>query len=191
MAKVEYNQVLPKKTVEMNGDPYLVLSSHIAKKDRQKASNNVRMKNLRTGHVIDKTLHQSDVLKDADISKREVKYLYSSKGEFWFCEPNNPRERFNLSSEIVGELNFFITENSLVEAIVFNDAIMSVVIPIKVSLEITEAPDAVKGNTSSGATKEAILETGLAIQVPQFINRGDIISINTETKAYSERVEKA
>ena len=85
----------------------------------------------------------------------------------------------------------FITENSLVEAIVFDDEIMSISIPIKVSLKVQEAPDAVKGNTSSGATKEATLETGLTVQVPQFINQGDIISINTDTVAYSERVEKA
>lgn len=175
----------------MNGDPYLVISSHIAKKDRQKASNNVRMKNLRTGHVIDKTFHQSDILKDADILKREVKYLYSSKGEFWFCEPNNPRERFSLEAEVVGELDLFVTENNLVEAIVFNDEIMSIVTPIKVSLKVKEAPDAVKGNTSSGATKEVMMETGLTIQAPQFINRGDTLRINTENKEYSERAEKA
>ncbi len=191
MAKVEYNQVLPKKTVEMAGDPYLVLSSNIAKKDRQKASNNVRMKNLRTGQVIDKTLHQSDVLKDADVSKREVKFLYTSRGEFWFCEPNNPRERFNLSKEVIGNLNQFVTENSIVEAVVFDNEIMSVTTPIKVNLKVKEAPDAVKGNTSSGATKEVVLETGLIIQAPQFINAGDIVSVNTDTKAYSERVEKS
>jgi len=190
MAKVEYNQVLPKKTVVMDNDPYLVISSNIANKDRQKASNNVRMKNLRTGQVIDKTLHQSDVLKDADMSKREVKFLYESKGDFWFCEPNNPRERFNLNHDVVGELNQFVNENSIVEAIVFDEVIMSIMIPIKVSLKVKEAADAVKGNTSSGATKEVVLETGLIVQAPQFINIGDIISVNTETKAYSERVEK-
>tara|TARA_B100000508_G_scaffold127565_1_gene112733 strand:+ start:941 stop:1516 length:576 start_codon:yes stop_codon:yes gene_type:complete len=191
MAKVEYNQVTPKKTVTMDGNPYLVLSSSISKKDRQKASNNVRMKNLRTGQVIDKTLHQSDVLKEADVSKREVKYLYENRGEYWFCEQDNPRERFNLDAEVVGDLKDFVTENSIVQAIVFDEQIMSVVTPIKVELKVKEAPDAVKGNTSSGATKEVILETGFALQAPQFINTGDIISINTETGEYSERVEKA
>jgi elongation factor P len=191
MAKVEYNQILAKRTVTMDGDPYLVISSSIAKKDRQKASNNVRMKNLRSGNVITKTFHQSDILQEADISKREVKYIYQSKGEFWFCEPNNPRERFNLTAEVIGDLNNFITENSLVEAIVFDEQIMSIVIPIKVELKVEESPDAVKGNTSSGATKEATLVTGFILQVPQFINTGDIISVNTETGDYSERVSKA
>lgn len=191
MAKVEYNQILPKRTVTMDGDPYLVISSSIAKKDRQKASNNVRMKNLRTGHVIDKTFHQSDILQEADISKRDVKFLYGNRGEFWFCEPDNPKARFNLSLDVIGDMNQFIVENSIVEAIVFDEEIMSVITPIKVELKVKEAPDAVKGNTSSGATKEAILVTGFVLQVPQFINQGDIISVNTETGAYSERVEKA
>lgn len=191
MAKVEYNQVLAKKTVEMNGDPYLVLSSDIAKKDRQKASNTVRMKNLRTGQVIEKTLHQSDVLQEAFITKREVKYLYENRGEFWFCEPNNPKERFNLPADVVGDLGKYVKENSLVEAIEYDEQIMSINTPIKVELKVKEAPEAVKGNTSSGATKEVLLETGMNIHVPMFINAGDIISVNTETASYSERVEKA
>lgn len=191
MAKIEYSNVTPKKTVTMNGDPYLVLSSNIAKKDRQKASNNVRMKNLRTGQVIEKTLHQSDVLEEADISKKEVKYLYENRGEYWFCEPNNPSARFHLSSEVVGHLNNFVPENSLVEAVVFNDKIMSITTPIKVELKVVESPDAVKGNTSSGATKEVTLSTGFVLQVPQFINKGDVIAVNTDTGEYSARVDKA
>jgi len=191
MAKVEYNQVVSKKTVEMNGDPYLVLSSDIAKKDRQKASNTVRMKNLRTGQVIEKTLHQSDVLQDAYVSKRDVKYLYANRGEFWFCEPNNPKERFSLPADVVGDVGKYVTENSLVEAIEYDDAIMSIVTPIKVELKVKEAPEAVKGNTSSGATKEVILETGHHIFAPMFINAGDVIAVNTESGLYSERIEKA
>ena len=191
MAKVEYIQVLPKKTVTMDGDPYLVLSSNTSKKDRQKASNNVRMKNLRTGNVIERTFHQSDVLAEADITKQPVKYLYENKGEYWFCQPDNAKERFSLNLEQVGDLQLFVPENSVVDAIIFDDEIMSVTTPIKVELRVTEAPEAVKGNTSSGATKEVTLETGLLIQVPQFINEGDRISVNTDTRSYSERIEKA
>ncbi len=191
MAKVEYNDISQKKTVIMDGDPYLVLSSNISKKDRQKASNAVKMKNLRTGGVVDRTFHQSDVLQEAEIEKREVKYLYENRGEYWFCEPDNPSARFNLSEDVVGHLSDFVTENSIVEAVVFEDEIMSIVTPIKVKLKVTEASEAVKGNTSSGATKEVTLETNFLIQVPQFINQGDTISVNTETGQYSERTEKA
>lgn len=191
VAKVEYNQILPKRTVIMDDDPYIVLSSNISKKDRQKASNNVKMKNLRTGGVVDRTFHQSDVLEEADIEKRDVKFLYENRGAFWFCEPNNPRERFELSEDVVGEMQLYVRENTVVEALVFDDTIMSILTPIKVELTVTEAPDAVKGNTSSGATKEVTLETGLKIQVPQFIAQGDVIAVNTDLKQYTERVSKA
>ncbi len=191
MAKLNYNEVLPKRTVILDGDPYVVLSSTISKKDRQKASNAVKLKNLRTGGVIDRTFHQADVLEEADIEKREVKFLYENRGEHFFCEPDNPKERFSFGEDVVGRLSDFVTENSIVQAVVFNDTIMSVLIPIKVELEVTEAMDAVKGNTSSGATKEVTLETGLTLQVPMFINKGDVVAVNTETGEYSERVKKA
>ena len=175
----------------MDGDPYLVLSNSIAKKDRQKASNNVRMKNLRTGNVIERTFHQSDVLQEAFLEKKAIKYLYTNRGESWFCEINNPKERFSLSQDVVGDMPKYIPENSEVDALLFEDEIMSINTPIKVELKVKESPDAVKGNTSSSATKEATLTTGLVIQVPQFINAGDVVAVNTETGQYTERVAKA
>ena len=191
MAKVNYNEITVKKTVTMDGDPYLVLSNSIAKKDRQKASNNVRMKNLRNGNVIERTFHQSDVLEDAYLEKRAVKYLYTNRGESWFCEIKNPKERFSLTTDVVGDMPKFVVDNSEVDALLFEDNIMSINVPIKVELKVKEAADAVKGNTSSGATKEAILVTGYSVQVPQFINVGDIVAVNTESGWYTERVEKA
>ena len=175
----------------MDGDPYLVLSNSIAKKDRQKASNNVRMKNLRSGNVIERTFHQSDVLEDAFLEKKVVKYLYTNRGESWFCEVNNPKERFALGSAVVGDMAKYVTDNSEVDALLFEDEIMSINTPVKVELPVKETADAVKGNTSSGATKEATLVTGVLIQVPQFINIGDVVAVNTESGLYTERVSKA
>ena len=174
----------------MDGDPFVVLSSAISKKDRQKASNAVKIKNLRTGGVVDKTFHQSDVLEEADIEKRKVKYLYNNRGEFWFCAPDNPGERFSFGESVISGEAKFLKENSIVTALVFDETIMSISVPIKVELKVKEAAEAVKGNTSSSATKEVTLETGALIQVPQFINQGDTIAVNTETSSYSERVEK-
>lgn len=191
MAKLQYNEITKKKVVVMDDDPWLVLSSALSKKDRQKASNSVKMKNVRTGATVDRTFHQADVLEEAELEKQLVKYLYANRGEYWFCAPDNPRERFNLPEDVVGELANFVTENSEVEALVFAEEIISINIPIKVELKVKEASDAVKGNTSSSATKEVTLETGYLVQVPQFINQGDTVAINTETGDYSERTEKA
>ncbi len=177
----------------MDGDPYLVLSSTISKKDRQKASNNVKMKNLRSGNVVDRTFHQSDVLTEAELEKRPIVFIFYNpkKGEYMFHTAGNPGERFPLSEAVVGPDGKWLKEKSELDAVVFNDEIMGVQIPIKVELTVTEASEAVKGNTSSGATKEVTVETGATLQVPQFINQGDVISINTETGQYAERVSKA
>ena len=191
MAKVPYNEITVKKTVTMDGDPYLVLSNSIAKKDRQKASNNVRMKNLRSGNVIERTFHQSDVLEDAYLEKKTVKYLYTNRGESWFCDATNPKDRFSLDSGVIGNMAKFIPDNSEVEALLFEEQIMSINIPAKVELKVKETTDAVKGNTSSGATKDATLSTGLVIQVPQFINVGDVVAVNTDSGLYTERISKA
>lgn len=155
----------------MDGDPYVVLSSAISKKDRQKASNAVKMKNLKTGGVVDRTFHQSDVLDEADIEKREVKYLYNNRGEFWFCTPDNPSDRFNFAEDIIAGDARFLKENSVVTALVFDDEIMSVMVPIKVELAVKEASEAVKGNTSSGATKEVTLETEQLSKYPSSLTR--------------------
>lgn len=175
----------------MDGDPYLVLSNSISKKDRQKASNNCRMKNLRTGNVIERTFHQSDVLQEAFLEKKTVKYLYTNRGESWFCAVDNPKDRFSLDGAVVGDMAKYVDGNSEVEALLFEDEIMSINTPIKVELKVKETADAVKGNTSSGATKDATLTTGLVIQVPQFINIGDLVAVNTDSGQYTERVEKA
>ncbi len=175
----------------MDGDPYLVLSNSISKKDRQKASNNVRMKNLRSGNVIERTFHQSDVLQEADLEKKQVKYLYTNRGESWFCTPDNPKDRFSLDATVIGDMAKFVPENSEVQALLFDEEIMSIITPVKVELKVKEAAEAVKGNTSSGATKEVIVETGYSVHAPQFINIGDVIAINTDSGQYTERIEKA
>ena len=190
MTKLQYNELASKVNVILDGDPCVVLSANIIKKNRQKASNSVKLKNLRTGSVTTRTFHQSDTLLEAEVLKRTVKYLYHNRGEHFFCSPDNPGDRFSLTDAVVGELAKYVPENSLVKALVFNDEIINIFTPIKVSLRVTEASEAVKGNTSSGATKEVTLETGLKLNVPQFINRDDVVRVNTDTGEYTERLEK-
>jgi elongation factor P len=96
-----------------------------------------------------------------------------------------------LTADFVGDQGKFIKDRTELQALVFNDEIIGLKLPIKVELKVTEAMEAVKGNTSSGAQKEVTLETGATLMVPMFINEGDIVSINTEDGVYSERVEKA
>ncbi len=174
----------------MDGEPYVVTDYVFAKKNRQKATVQTKIKNLITGSVKEKAFHASDSLEEADIQTEEVKFLYSNKGEFWFCRPDNPRDRFKLDEGIVGESSRFLKENSIIRAFVFNGSIINVELPVKIELKVVEAPPAVKGNTAQGVTKQAKLETGAYITVPIFVSEGDIVRINTEKGEYVERVSK-
>lgn len=191
MAMLAYNEITPKTVILYNDEPYLVLSSHVFRKQQRKPVNITKLKSLISGRVVEITFHQNENVEEADLEKRMITFIYESKGEYWFHTAGNPGDRFSLSADIVGDQGRFLKPAADIEALVFNDAIIGVTVPIKVELVVKEAMPAVKGNTSSGALKEVTLETGTTIMVPMFIGEGDIISINTETGTYSERVLKA
>lgn len=194
---LEYNEILPKKVILLDGEPYEVLDAHVFRKQMRKPVNQTKLRHLITGKVTEQAFHQSEKAQEADLSTREVKYLYQNRGEWWFCNPKNPSERFQLSEAAVGTAGQFLKPNSVVETLVFNDpasdedgTIIAVRVPIKVELAVKEAPPAVRGNTAQGGTKLITLETGATINAPLFVNEGDIVRINTETGQYVERVEK-
>lgn len=187
---LNYNEILPRKYIVFENEPYEVMSSNTAKKNRQKPVNQTKLKNLLNGRVVEVAFHQSDKVNEADISKRTIKYLYNNKGEFWFSDPKNPQDRFQLSEETIGETAKFIKENGEVTGLTFNNDIIGITLPIKMEFRVTEAPPGIKGNTAQGGSKVVALETGATVSTPLFINEGDIIRINTETGEYVERVEK-
>src|SRR3989338_4531439 len=120
-----------------------------------------------------------------------ARYLYTNKGESWFAKEGNPKNRFAFPEEFVHDKVQWLTPNSLVEVLTYEEKPMTIKIPVKVELEVKNAPPTVKGNTVSGGTKLVELVTGARIDVPLFINTGDIVRINTDTGLYTERVEKA
>lgn len=185
---LEYNQITEKKYIIYEGEPYEVVSSHVFRKQQRKPVNATKLRNLITGRITENSFHVSEKVEEADMGKKEVKYLYNNKGEYWFCEPNDPSKRFQLPEDMAGSAVKFLKENSVVEAMLFNDKIIGLKPPIKVDLEVVESAPAVKGNTAQNATKSVKLETGLEIQVPMFIKQGDTVRINTETGQYTDRV---
>ncbi len=191
MAVLSYNEITQKKVILYDEEPYQVLSTHVFRKQQRKPVNITKLKNLKSGRVIDVTFHQNETVEEADLETKLVTFIFQKPGEFWFHTPGDPSDRFSLEEDLVGEAGRFLKERSEVAALLFNDEVIGLKIPIKVELKVAEAMPAVKGNTSSGAQKEVTLETGATINVPMFINEGDILSINTETGEYSERVEKA
>jgi len=185
---LEYSEITPKKCIIMDGQPYEVLSSHVFRMQMRKPVNQTKLKNIITGKVTERSFHQSEKAEEADIEIKNIKYLYVNRGEYWFCDEKDPSKRFKLSAELFGDGAKFIKQNAVVEAMVFDDNIIGVKLPIKVELKVTEAAPAVKGDTAQGASKTVTLETGHTINVPLFIKEGDLLKINTETGEYTERV---
>ena len=147
-----------------------------------------KIKNLIDGRVQEKNFQQGDMFNEADLQKKDIKFLYQSKGQYWFCEINDPSKRFFFTEDQIGTQAKFLRPNEVVTGIIFDEKIITFKLPIKVQLKIKESAPGVKGDRAQGGTKEAILESGAVIQVPLFVEEGDTIEINTETETYVKRV---
>ena len=190
MSILEYSEITEKKYIVMDGTPYEVLSAHVFRKQQRKPVNATKLKNLMTGKVTEYSFHVSDKVEEAEIEEREVKFLYANRGEWWFNEPNDPSKRFKVTEEQIGPQGKFIKPNTIVGQFLFREQPMGFRLPITADLKVTEAQPAVKGDTVTGGSKTVTLETGATINVPLFVNEGDVIRINTETGEYRERVGK-
>ncbi|MDO8231899.1 MAG: elongation factor P [bacterium] len=191
MAVLSYNEILSKCVITYNGEPYEVLSAHIFRMQQRKPVNQTKLRHLVTGKVTEISFHQNETVTEADIEKMQAQYLYTNREESWFAEEGNPKNRFSFPADATHDKIQWLMPNSTVEILTYEEKPITVTIPVKVDLEVKDAPPAVKGNTVSGGNKLAILVTGAKVNVPLFINTGDIIRINTDSGEYVERVEKA
>ena len=188
MAQLEYDEIKERKYIVFNGEPWEVLTSHVFRKQQRKPVNATKLRNMITGKVTEQSFHVSEKVEEAEIETKDVKYLYSNRGEFWFCDPEDPSDRFKIEETFIGPQSQFLKKDSIVQVLSFREKTIGVKMPIKVELKVVEAHPAVKGNTAQGGTKLVKVETGAELQVPMFIKEGDIIRINSDTGEYSERV---
>ena len=193
MSQLEYSEIREKKIIIHDDEPCEVIESHVARTQQRKPQNQVKLRSLVSGKVFPATYHVSESAHEADIEKREVKFLYHNKGEYWFCDPNDLKNRFKLDEVLLGNTVKFLKENSNVTALVWTneddeEKIIKVTLPIKIEFKVSVAPPAVRGDTSKGGMKLITLENGATLNAPMFIAEGDTIRINTETGEYVERV---
>ena len=193
MSQLQYSEIREKKIIIHDDEPCEVVESHVARTQQRKPQNQVKLRSLISGKVFPATYHVADSANEADIEKREVTFLYSNKGEFWFCNPNDKSNRFKLDSALIGDTQKFLKENNNVTALVWiseddKEKIIKISLPIKMEFKVKEAPPAVRGDTSKGGMKLITLENGAALNAPMFVNEGDTIRVNTETGEYVERV---
>jgi elongation factor P len=172
----------------LDGAPYEVLESHFLRMQQRKAVVQTRIKNLITGKILDRNWQASDNFEEAEIERKAALFIYASRGEYWFHEEGNPKARFSLAADVVGDQGQFLKPNTKVSTWIFNEKVIKVEIPIKMEFKVTEAPPAIRGNTAQGGTKSVTIEGGAKVNAPLFINEGDVIRINTQTGEYVERV---
>jgi elongation factor P len=193
MAKLDYNEIKPGVVIIHNDEPYEVIEYHVARTQQRKPQNQTKLRNLINGKTVAMAFHASDSADEAEVTKKEIKFLYKTpKGEFWFCDVNNPANRFILKDELLGEKVAYLKENTVVQAKVFEydgeERIIGLILPVKMDFKIIDCPPNVRGDTATGGSKIATIETGAKVNVPLFVDNGETIRVNTETGDYVERV---
>ncbi len=173
--------------IEYNNEPYTVIASQHVKLGRGGAVQQTKLKNLINGNVISKNFKGNDKFQEPDLTKNKAQFLYQDSGVFYFMDETN-YEQFSLSQKQVGRRAQFLKDGASVDVLYFNSQPINIEIPLKIVLEVIEAPPSVRGDTATKTgTKQVILETGAKITVPLFIKKEDKIRVNTETGEYVER----
>lgn len=174
--------------IQLDGTPYRVTDYNQKQVGRGGSIVTVKLKNLIDGRTLERTFKGAEKIPVADVSNRSVQYLYTDGTEYFFMDQES-FEQFTVNKELLDAQAGFLKEGNTVQLQFFNDAVINVELPKNVELEVTYTESVVKGDTTSNVMKDATLETGIEIKVPIFINTGDLVSVDTATAAYRERVK--
>ena len=188
---INYSELKKGIRIIIDKQPYEIIEASSMFKGRGSSVLRVKIKNLITGNIINKTFHPADSFEEAEIERLEAKFLYSHRDKFVFCEKDNSAKRFELTQEQIGQQANFLKQNQIIEGIIFNEKVVNITLPIKIALKVVEAPPGIKGNRAEAGTKTITLETGVKINAPLFIKEDDIVEVNTETREYTRRVDNA
>lgn len=178
----------PGRAINLDGEPYLVLSSVFGRKSQSKANMQCKLKNLQTGAVVSRNFQGSEKIDEADIGYRRVQFLYGDGESYTFMDAQS-YDQFSLDKETLSDVAPYMKDGMELDAIVFDEKPIGIKLPATVNLEIVDTPPGVKGDTAQGGSKPATLETGLVVQVPLFLNAGVKVKINTETGEYMSKAE--
>ncbi len=173
--------------LKVDGELWIIIDFQNARTAQRRAKYTTKLKNIKTGAVIEKVFPSGETFEEPDFEDRKMQYLYND-GENWHFMDSQTYEQFPLTKEVLGGAEDFFMENEEYKILFFEGEALDVDLPASVVLEVIEAEPAVKGDTVSNLTKNAKVETGLEVKVPLFIKVGDTIKIDTRTKEYIERV---
>ncbi|MDR1615938.1 MAG: elongation factor P [Syntrophomonadaceae bacterium] len=174
-------------TIELEGQPYQVVEFQHVKPGKGAAFVRAKLKNVKNGAVVEKTFRGGEKVPKAILDRREMQYLYSD-GDGYIMMDNETYEQTMVNKEILGDSVKWLLENMTVGVLIYQDLVIAIDIPNFVELTVADTEPGIKGDTATGATKNATLETGAVVQVPLFINTGDKLRIDTRSGQYMERV---
>lgn len=174
---------------QLDGTPYRVIDYNQKVMGRGGSIVNVKIKSLVDGKMLDKTFKGNDSIEPADITNKNVQFLYADGAMFHFMD-DTTYEQFELPADEFSNLSGYMKEGDTVQAQLFDGRVINIELAKNVPLKVTYAEDVVKGDTTSSVMKEATLETGITVRVPAFVKTGDTISVDTATGAYRERVKE-
>ena len=170
----------------LEGEPCSIIENEFVKPGKGQAFNRVKLRNLKTGRVWERTFKSGETLEGADVMDRDMEYLYSD-GEFWhFMEPDT-YEQHQADANAVGDAAQWLKEQDVCEVTLYNGAPLAVTPPNFVELEIVDTDPGLKGDTATGGSKPATLSTGAVVKVPLFLNKGEVVKIDTRTGEYQGR----
>jgi len=175
--------------IEFNGEPYIIVDFQHIKPGKGNAFVRTRIKNFITGNVIDHNFRAGDKVEEPDLEEKKVQYLYHDGNSYCFMDTKT-YEQIVVDKDYLGGAGDYMMEHSEVSILYFRGKPIGVDLPNFVELKVAETEPGIKGDTVSGATKNAVLETGKVVKVPLFINIGDILKIHTRTGGYVERINK-
>ncbi len=173
--------------LQIEGQPFLVVDFQFVKPGKGQGLYKCKLKNMITGAVLDRTWRSGEKLEAADVESRTMQYLYASGGTFTFMD-NESYEQLELPAELVGDQSNFLMDNLAADILFYQGKAVGLTLPSHVVMEVIEAEPGVKGDTATGATKGATVQTGYSLQVPLFIKVGERVKIDTRTGDYVERV---
>lgn len=180
------NEIKTGKNIILENNPFAVIYHEHSKTGRAGSVLRTRLRNILTGSVLEKTFQGAEQVEEADIFKSKAQFLYKEGAAYAFMDMES-YEQFSLSAEALGNAVNYLTEGTEVSVLNFNSNPVNVELPVKMNLEVIEAPPGIKGNTVSTGGKVVTLQTGLKVSVPLFVNQGDIITVNTERGEYVGR----
>ena len=174
--------------IEIDGEPYILVQFEFVKPGKGQALYKCKLKNMVTGVQFDKTFRSGEKFKQPDLEEQEMEYLYAEGNQFCFMNMTTYEQEY-LNEEQLGDAKNFLKENTVCNILLFEGRPIGISLPIFINLKIEQTDPWVKGDTASGDSKPATLETGYVLQVPPFIEEGQRIKIDTRTGAYVERVK--